>query len=168
MNPKWFGDSFDLVKRYFIDNLKSIGYTVTVDPMLTDDWNGTEEKFYTLLGVVPLGKSINGKKALFLDPDTGVGQRKTMKHTTISIISTHLKDFDIVFSFDQSFSRAGDATDKMTEKLKELQNTGNFGFYYDSHARFLFTSNSEKSLKELEEQILLSGLPENRLIKQST
>lgn len=165
MNPKWLGDSFDLVKRYFVDNLKSIGYIVSVDPMLTGNWNGNEENYYRLLGVAQFDKSNSGKKALLLDPDIGIGPKITEKHTTVSIIAEHLTGFDIVFSFDQSFSRAGNATDKMKEKLKELKETGNVGFYYDSHARFLFSSSSVKSLNEIEQQILSSGMAKNRLLK---
>ncbi len=46
MNPQWFGDSFDIVKRFFVENLNEIGYHVVVDPMLTGEWNGPEHKFY--------------------------------------------------------------------------------------------------------------------------
>ena len=35
MNPKWFGDSFDIVKWFFIANIRETGYQVFVDPMLT-------------------------------------------------------------------------------------------------------------------------------------
>ena len=130
MNPQWFGDSYDIVKRYFIENLKAIGYHVVVDPMLTGGWNGLEENFYHFLGTSPLGEASSKKLALLIDPDTGIGKKRTKQHVTIAIIATHLQNHEVVFSFDQSFSRAGSTTEKMKEKLGWLEETGNVGFYY--------------------------------------
>ena len=86
MNPQWFGDSFDIVKRYFVENLRAIGYHVVVDPMLTGEWNGLEQKFYHLLGASPLGESSSNKSALLLDPNIGIGRRKTKQHVTIPLL----------------------------------------------------------------------------------
>ena len=68
MNPQWFGDSFDIVKRFFIANIREMGYQVFVDPMFTGEWNGLENKFYDFLGAVPLESlaTSSGKTALFL------------------------------------------------------------------------------------------------------
>lgn len=76
MNPQWFGDSFDIVKRFFVENLNEIGYRVVVDPMLTGEWNGLEHKFYKFLKAYPLNEKNNTKSALLLDPDTGLVERK--------------------------------------------------------------------------------------------
>ena len=165
MNPHWFGDSFDIVKRYFIENLKIIGYQVVVDPMLTGEWQGVEDRFYHFLGALPLCREAGEKTALFLDPDTGIGKKDTAQHITINTISLHLENYEIVFSFDQSFSRGVSATDKMKEKLGELERAGHVGFYYDSHARFLFSANDTATLCAVEQQLLLTGLPANRLLR---
>jgi hypothetical protein len=165
MNPQWFGDSFDIVKRYFVENLRAIGYHVVVDPMFMGEWNRLEQKFYHLLGASPLGESSSNKSALLLDPDIGIGKKKTKQHVTIEVIASHLRNYEVVFSFDQSFSRAGSATEKIREKLGRLKETGNFGFYYDSHARFLFAANALENLNEVEQQLLSSGLPASRLLK---
>jgi len=168
LNPQWFGDSFDIVKRYFVENLKQIGYHVIVDPMFTGKWNGDKNRFYHFLGASALGQMYDGKTALLLDPDTGIGKKETKRHVTINTIASHLKTHEIVFSFDQSFSRVGSAADKMKEKLSELEATGNVGFYYDSHARFLFAANTVTNLNAVEQQLILSGLPENRLLDCGT
>jgi len=165
MNPQWFGDSFDIVKRFFVENLNEIGYHVVVDPMLTGEWGGLEKKFYKFLKAYPLSEKSNRKSALLLDPDTGIGNKKTDEHVTIKCIAEHLSQHDVVFSFDQSFSRSGYATEKVKEKLTLLAETGNYGFYYDSHARFLFAANSIETLEEVEQQLLSSGLPASRLLK---
>jgi hypothetical protein len=75
MNPQWFGDSFDIVKKYFVENLKEIGYHVVVDPLLTGEWNGFEQKFYHFLGASLLREPYSEKSALLLDPDTGIGKK---------------------------------------------------------------------------------------------
>lgn len=165
MNPQWFGDSFDIVKRFFVENLNAIGYHVVVDPMLTGEWNGLEHEFYQFLKAYPLTEKSSSKSALLLDPDTGVGRKKSKQHVTIKCIADQLLHYDVVFSFDQSFPRGGKATDKIIEKLKLLQETGNHGFYYDSHARFLFAAKSIEILREVEQQLLASGLPSSRLLK---
>ena len=165
MNPLWFGDSFDLVKRFFVESLSNAGYHVMVDPMLTGEWEGLEESFYKLLKASPVSSSKNGKTALLLDPDTGIGKKATSQHVTISDIATQLQSHDIVVSFDQSFSRAGSATDKIIEKLTDIHKTGNFAFYYDSHARFMFAANSAIHLNAIEQQLLVTGLPKSRLVK---
>ncbi|MEE8403127.1 MAG: hypothetical protein V3R93_05165 [Candidatus Hydrothermarchaeaceae archaeon] len=165
MNPQWFGDSFDIVKRFFVENLNAIGYHVVVDPMLTGEWNGLEHDFYQFLRAYPLSEKSSSKSALLLDPDTGIGKKKSKQHVTIKCIADKLLHYDVVFSFDQSFPRGGSTLEKIREKLVLLQETGNHGFYYDSHARFLFAAKSIETLGEVEQQLLESGLPVSRIVK---
>jgi len=73
---------------------------------------------------------------------------------------------EIVFSFDQSFSRGGDALEQMGKKLSLLKKEGAVGFYYDSHARFLFSAKSPEVLANLERHLVAAGLPEKRFINQ--
>jgi hypothetical protein len=48
MNPKFFGDSYDLAKRFFCGALAALDYDVIIDPMFTGEWNGKEKS--NLLG----------------------------------------------------------------------------------------------------------------------
>jgi len=170
MNPQWFGDSFDIVKRFFIGNIREMGYQVFVDPMFTDEWDGLENKFYNFLGAVPLPlenlATPSGKTALLLDPDTGIGPKTTKKHVTVSMIIKCLQEHEIVFSFDQSFSRGSNALEQMGKKLSLLKKEGAVGFYYNSHARFLFSSKSPEVLANLKRHLVTAGLPEKRFINQ--
>lgn len=100
-----------------------------------------------------------------LDPDTGIRKKKSKQHVTIKCIADKLLHYDVVFSFDQSFSRGGSAVEQIREKLVLLQETGNYGFYYDSHARFLFAAKSIETLGEVEQQLLELGLPVSRIVK---
>jgi hypothetical protein len=42
VNREWFGDSYDIVNRFFINALHSLDYSAYVDPMPTGDWGSTE------------------------------------------------------------------------------------------------------------------------------
>ncbi len=173
MNFQYFGDSYDIVKRFFIKNINEMGYSVFVDPMFTDNWNGFEEKFYALIGAFPLKSfsAVTGKTALFLDPDTGVNSKSSKKHIaiekhiTIEKMVGCLKEHDIVFSFDQAFSRDTTVRNKkISEKLCLLKKIGARGFYYKSHACFLFSAKTDEILTNLKNQFLIIGLPENRFV----
>jgi hypothetical protein len=37
VNPNFFGDSFDIVKRFFCTELAALGYYVIAEPMFTGD-----------------------------------------------------------------------------------------------------------------------------------
>jgi hypothetical protein len=168
MNPQWFGDSFDIVKRFFIDNIREMGYQVFIDPMLTGEWNRLENKFYDFIGAVPLKNlpTSSGRTALFLDPDKGIAPKQTKQHVTIRKIIDYLQKHEIVFSFDQSFSRGVNASEQMRKKLSLLKKEGAAGFYYDSHARFLFSAKSQKVLTNLKHHLVAVGLPKERFINQ--
>jgi hypothetical protein len=73
MNPNWFGDSYDIVKRFFLDVLRSLGYAVYVDPMPSGDWTSIEPEFLKFLGAQHLREAERSRdSALLLDPDTGI------------------------------------------------------------------------------------------------
>ena len=167
MNPKYFGDSYDIVKRFFIGILRNSGYRVYVDPMFTGDWEGLEEQFHDFLGTTANSqyKQSSEKTALFIDPDTGIGRVSTSQHTTIKIIVNELARHELVFSFDQSFSRSKDSGIEMREKLNLLISNGASGFYYNSHARFLFASKRSAVIQSLRTNIQRSGLPDQRFIE---
>lgn len=131
MNPDWFGDSFDIVKRFFVSVLRCAGYSVYVD---------------------------------LLDPDTGIGKKPSAQHITIETIAQNLAHHDVVFSFDQSFSRTRTPLEQMKEKLEALAIYGVHGFYYDSHARFLFAAKSRDAIEEVRKALLAAGLPRKRLV----
>lgn len=169
MNPAYFGDSYDLVKRFFCREFRSIGYAVLADPMLTGTWNGAEKEFYHLIGAQPLGaeQQIGKRTALFLDPDTGINEKGSKQHASFDRLADESKNYDVVFAFDQSFSRQKKPESVMHQKLEELRKRGCYGMYYDSHARFVFVTNMNKSdkLDEIHDHFRSVGLPESRLLR---
>jgi len=167
VNPLYFGDSYDLVKRFFCTELNALGYSVVVDAMLTGDWANTESSFYRLIGASPHGEhSPNGRpKALLLDPDTGVKQSASPQHVSFARIAQEVKAFRLVFSFDQSFSRQAKASEVIGQKLATLKTLGCPSLYYDSHARFVFAAAEAGPIHELRNHLLSLGIPGTRLIE---
>ena len=166
MNPAYFGDSYDLVKRFFCHELVSLGYTIAIDPMFTGSWNGTEQHFYRLIGASPESdtKSSSKRRALFIDPDTGVNPSGSKSHVSYDRLAKEAAHSELVFSFDQSFSRRATPTTVMQTKLAALQALNCRAMYYDSHARFLFVSKEWHPLHELRVHLVSLGLPESRLL----
>jgi len=168
VNPKFFGDSYDCVKRVFCTELQVLGYEVYIDPMFTDTWESDQEKmFYALLGGVKRFQNIppnTGKTALFLDPDTGIKETGTKKHVSLECIAVAVKEWAIVFVFDQSFSFRQDRNELMQEKLKGLNERNCHAFYYDSHARFLFASHDQTKLAAVQTHLFNLGLPRRRIV----
>jgi len=166
MNPEWFGDSYDIVKRFFCEALRSQGYATYIEPLPTGSWNGTEEQFYRLLGVEHVRCHLPDQRpsALFIDPDIGIAERASKNHTTLSRIVQELLKHQIVWVFDQSFSRSADPHEQMLAKLIQLRSMGGYGCYYDSHAKFLFVGHSQQEVGAVAENFFSYGLPRSRML----
>jgi hypothetical protein len=82
------------------------------------------------------------------------------------MIVNYLQEHEIVFSFDQSFSRSVKSREQMDQKLSLLKKEGATGFYYDSHACFLFSSKLPEVLANLKRYLVSTGLPEDRFVNQ--
>ena len=149
MNPKYLGDSYDLVKRHFCQALQALGYTVYADLRPTGEWDGNDQLLYRLLGAHAHTEHPIHPAALFIDPDTGVARQDTRSHVSFQTIASRCSAWEIVFAFDQSFSRSQPPRIQIEAKLATLRDLGCSGFYYDSHARFLFTSRSIAPLRRL-------------------
>src|SRR5262245_8467165 len=110
MHPDYFGDSYDIVKRFFCEALRRLGYRVYIDPMFTGEWSGQETAFYRLLGVEQLMSTSapptsSTPTALFLDPDTGINRKGSRSHVSYERVVSEAQKHKIVFAFDQGFSR---------------------------------------------------------------
>lgn len=167
MNPKYLGDSYDFVKRFFINVIKEFGYEVSIDPRFTGEWEEQAENYEKILGAkIEAGNADKLiKRACFIDPDTGVMKKRTKHHISFVDISKYLDEYEIVFAFDQSFSRSKDSRSQIANKLNQIQSLGRYAVYYDSHAKFIFAASSEQTLKCLVLSLIDAGLPRSRLIE---
>jgi hypothetical protein len=104
-------------------------------------------------------------RALFVDPYTGVREKRDPKHVSFSQLAEHASDYELVFAFDQAFSRgaASRQMEQMTEKRRVLIGHGCAVMYYSSHAHFVFVSRRLQILERLRKKIIGCGIPPQRL-----
>jgi hypothetical protein len=167
IRPEFLGDSYDIVKRFFCEALRSLGYTVYIDPLLTGDWSGQETTFDRFLGAEPFSGGLppSAPTALFLDPDTGVNEKGSSSHVSFERLVSEAKNYAVVFAFDQAFSRAGESGPKLHSKLNRLTELGCAALYYSSHAHFLFVSEERDQLHRLRGELLSRGIPASRFVE---
>jgi hypothetical protein len=168
VDKKFFGDSYDLVKRFWAENLSSIA------PIYFDKRFVPEEirKDYTQITKLPVfNSSVAPPFAIFLDPCTGIpsparGTRKpTKKHAPLLFIIDVFEKFHPKFliRFDQGFGFNENKESRMKEKMNVLTTNGLCAFYYTSHANFLFVAESAAATNSLRKLLLDLGIPDWRL-----
>jgi hypothetical protein len=165
MNPRYFGDSYDIVKRFFCDVSRSAGYTVYVEPMYTCTWTrSTSRSFSRLIGARELSASVNRPAVLLIDPDKGIRDRPGPAHTTFGAVAERCGQVDLCLVFDQSFSRGPRSRDDLKRKLRSFLALGIRGVYYDSHARFLICGTTPAPVMRLQKALIATGLPRDRFV----
>jgi hypothetical protein len=160
MRAEYFGDSYDVVKKFLIERLIFAGFFVGINPMN----NGSDEylpKYYNFLGA---NDDIDNKTAIFIDPDTGIGRRDTQTHVSYDRISHLCDKYKCVMIFDQGFSRNINQPVAIRNKINNFQAQGIQSMYYMSHACFCFCCKNNNDLLNVRNSIIQSGLPESRLI----
>jgi hypothetical protein len=168
MNSKCSGDSYDLVKRVLLEVVSNSGLEVYADPMITDSMPEIEKQFHVLINAKQLPAGIISKKfhCLFVDPDIGLSEKKTKLHVTFYELQNKLSIvWDLIFVYDQSFSRSIKSNERIQIKLMKLRLIGLNAFYYASHANFLFVSKDKNILEMVEQKLLGFGIPNKIIVK---
>jgi hypothetical protein len=165
MNPAYLGDSYDIVKRFFCDVSRSLGYTVYVDPMYTGSWTRSgSSAFLRFIGARELATPMAGPAVLLIDPDKGIRDRPGPLHTTFAAIAGRCEQFALCLVFDMSFSRGALVRDGLVRKLRLLQDLGVRGVYFDSHARFLICGRTPAPVMRFHKALVETGLPRDRFV----
>lgn len=171
MNPDFLGDSYDIIKKVFLNEVSTLGYRIIIDPMFTGVWTEEEKEQYSML-IRPRPDGTRGrgrfKSVLFLDPDTGVRDRDGKQHVSFNQLAKAASQHAMVICFDQSFSFSGKVQAIIQSKLESLADLGCHGMYYDSHARFLFVSQNCGVLRRVAKRFVSIGIPASRFIVLST
>jgi hypothetical protein len=158
------------VKRFFVDQLRVLGYSVYADPMFTPDGAVPLAAYHRLLGLIPLSDrpGPRARLALFVDPDTGIRAERGRKHASFESLAAAARSHAIGFCFDQAFSRGSAVGPAMQSKLAHLARLGCAGMYFSSHAHFLFLSTHAKAIGRLRSHLIEVGLPAARLVQSGT
>lgn len=158
MNPRYLGDSYDIVKHCLLRWLSVLG-PWAAHPMFTEPVNGHSAAMFSALLGVPListhvlaqaqdrdmyfASAQSCASHLFLDPDTGIRLKSThgkrapaylFVDELLRIASRQQRLLTLVF--DQCLQRGAERKGLAT-KLEALASSGVHGFAYRSHACFL-------------------------------
>ncbi len=168
MTKSKLGDSYDIVKRFFRDTLSRIA-PLTSDPYFLESslsWSDYERATgIPLRSDTPAGSGLIG---VLLDPHTGihVSDRPLIsrKYASTRYITNFLDDPSVVYCvvFDQAFERGVRREDQIERKLKYLAARDVVGFYYVSHATFLFAARRQRIVDDLRDALRQTGLPEDK------
>lgn len=185
MKLKFFGDSYDIVKKSLIAWLAEFG-DWSAHPMFTEDVYREEvHKFSSFLNVHILSsekltrntdrtsyfRQCSETGNLFLDPDTGVRLSACGGIKSINYVFgrelvewSHARSKTLTLVFDQSYSRGRQGKDMQT-KLRYFYSKNVHGFTYSSHAPFLVLSSNKRLIQQAKKTLLkVSGLPDSRIV----
>lgn len=173
MNLKYFGDSYDIVKKSLLTWLAPFGPWGAY-PMFTHEVAEAQANhFEAFLGVPLLSRACltvetrqayfgarSDRRSVFVDPDTGVrmdpmgGQASTsfvFKSELERLADEHAQGLLLVF--DQSLAR-GRVREDLDAKLKRLRDAHLAGFAYCSHASFLILGRDAGLVREARSVLL--------------
>jgi len=186
MNPRYLGDSYDIVKQSLLMWLANVG-TWTTHPMFTESVSTEQaDAFSRLLGTrllscdalthgtdrdAYLAPARDCNDHVFLDPDTGIRLKPTRGVTAPRyLFGTELLAIAdagperLILVFDQSLAR-GDEAKQLESKLNSFANWGVLGIAYVSHACFVLMGKNRSVLESAFETLKKeSRLPESRFL----
>ena len=166
MRRDFLGDSYDAVKRLWQQVLQQRGPLFAEPRFIPQELRGD---FTHLTGIGILPASPPSKYSILNDPDTGIylpdrGQQDTTKsHTSLRAIFEQLQNRSVecVITFDQAHHRKKDVrpVDHRAAKLDWLWKKHSYGFYYVSHAPFLFAFSDKEAMVEVRRLLVEAGIP---------
>ena len=184
MKLRYFGDSYDIVKKSLLQWLAAFG-PWSAHPMFTEPVQPSgAEAFSRFLGVPLVSVDVlqpdcdrrsyfdpcRSCRSLFLDPDTGV--RLQLKHSRRApeyifasevVNLVHARPGSLTLIFDKSLAR-GREHQQVREKLGHLAAQGVHGFAYVSHASFIVLGEVDTIRRAHQGVLSTSGLPGHRIV----
>jgi hypothetical protein len=169
MKRAFLGDSYDAVKRMWQEMLGDWAPLHAAPSFIPED---LQQEFTRLTKIPILSGKPSTPFAILNDPDTGIrlpgqqNQQERRTHVTIDTIVEQLRHgARCVITFDQSDYRHSNLRlgEQHQKKLHLLARKGGHGFYYVSHAPFLFAVPDAITLGQLQEILRDAGLPGNRI-----
>jgi hypothetical protein len=168
----YLGDSYDIVKRFWAESLRSISPLYAHPRFIPVDIRAQ----YTAVTTIPILDLVKPPECpigLLLDPHTGIplSSKSTAEASAshaplafIAWVNNRLRP-EYIICFDQSYYRRHELNRKgQLEKKRELlREMGIDSFYYYSHAPFLFMAGDASALGAVKERLVSLGVPQERL-----
>jgi len=185
MRMRYFGDSYDIVKRFLLHTISPEGDWAAL-PMFTEPVTlGEVVQFEAFLGarvvrpdpVVP-GEDRrsyfilpSSEHRILVDPNKGVrmGRPSRARASVDYVFPEEVVGLcrgeprRLVVTFDQSHVR-GQEPESLSGKLAAFRREGVHGFAYRSHACFLVLTADEALATEAQAHLVAAGLPGDKLI----
>jgi len=170
MHEQYLGDSFDILKRFWVDLLSPSATMLVHSRFIPID---LRPRFTQLTGatIYDPDTPVNSPYSLLLDPHTGIplpdaqNQRQRVSHAPIDFIASLFEDANLSFvaCYDQTKRRQArfSLSDQLDAKRTQLLDHGINSFYYVSHAPFLFASRSCDTLHKIRQRMIDAGIPVN-------
>ena len=169
MRDIYLGDSYDLVKRFWFENLSSIA-PLFAHPKFVPSRIRDRYTTLTKIPILDFASLPNNPFAIFLDPHTGIPLPTeslggaTVSHASLPFIVEIIKKYhpSYMICFDQSYHRRHQLTTERQRGLKRdfLREQGIASFYYISHAPFLFMAEKDATLIAVRTHLIELGIPE--------
>lgn len=170
MKRQFLGDSYDAVKRLWQEAFYGWAPLLAEPRFIPED---IRDDFTTITRIHLLNDNRPPVYSIFNDPDTGIrlpdraNQKESVAHINLATIAIQLKNSAVrcVLTFDQSHHREPGFTpaDQRNAKVLWLHSQGLRGFYYVSHAPFLFAFSKDAHMKTARARLLHLGIPESRI-----
>jgi hypothetical protein len=169
VNRKFLGDSFDAVKRLWQSVLAGWAPLYAEPRFVPAD----VRREFTRLTLIPMLMSVPpAPYSILNDPDTGIrlpgedNQAEGRGHISLPTICNQISSGGarVVVTFDMSNYRQSRCclASQRRSKLSCLRDAGISGFYYVSHAPFLFACPDQQVVKSLQDRLLEFGIPIER------
>jgi hypothetical protein len=169
MKRKYLGDSYDALKRLWQELLSDWAPLYAAPAFILTD---LQQEFTQLTRIPMLPTRPPSKYSILNDPDTGIrlpgktNQKEARTHISIDTIINQLRDSgaQCVITYDQSNYRniGMKLNEQRKEKMGRILSEGFHGFYYVSHAPFLFAVPNKDILSRIQVILKNEGMPKNR------
>ena len=169
MKPAYLGDSYDIVKRFWSESLRSVAPLYAHPRFVRPE---IQTQYTAVTSILILSSTPEKPFGILLDPNTGIPlPEKQLNDATASyaslpfLVSTNAQFHpDYMICFDQSHHRRHKLSKRAQRdtKRKFLRESGIFSFYYVSHAPFLFMAQEGEALAAISHRLTSLGLPATR------
>ncbi len=172
MRRKHLGDSYDALKRLWQELLADWAPLYATQTFIPID---LQQEFMQLTKIPMLPDDPPSIYSILNDPDTGIrlpgeeNQTEGRIHISIKTIINQLRESgaQCVITYDQSnYRNIGMKLEEQRKvKIGRIVSEGFHGFYYVSHAPFLFAVPNTDALSQIQTILKNAGIPEKRFEK---
>lgn len=170
MNEGFLGDSYDMVKRFWWEQLRPIAPLYAHHRFVPVP---IRDRYVSLTGIPILAPDQPAPFGILLDPHTGIPlpseapRRVSLAHAPLDFLValSAERSPNYLICFDQAHDRREGAAPREAQwaaKVDYLRRAGLAAFYYVSHSPFLFAAPDPRVLRDIRGRLTAVGIPGKR------